>query len=116
MILIRRRPAVIFDFIRDINRTISEYKKINSEFYSGVKNFLQQTAEGVLGIFDFSKVTSQGNGELQNSLIELFIKMRTDAKKEKNFALADKIRDELKEIGITLQDSKDKTTYKIPNR
>ncbi|MEJ2615262.1 MAG: cysteine--tRNA ligase, partial [Ignavibacteriaceae bacterium] len=105
--------AVIFDFIREVNRTISENEKINSEFYSFVRNFLQQTAEGVLGILDFSKVSAQSHGELQNDLIELFIKIRVDAKKEKNFALADKIRDELKEIGITLQDSKDKTTYKI---
>ena len=105
--------AVIFDFIRDVNRTISENDKINTEFYSGIKSFLQHTAEGVLGILDFSKVSTQSRGELQNELIELFIKIRTDAKKEKNFALADKIRDELKEIGITLQDSKDKTTYKI---
>jgi len=105
--------AVIFDFIRDVNRTISENNKINTEFYSRIKNFLQHTAEGVLGILDFSKVSTQSRGELQNELIELFIKIRTDAKKEKNFALADKIRDELKEIGISLQDSKDKTTYKI---
>ena len=105
--------AVIFDFIRDVNRTISENEKINTEFYSEVKNFLQQTAEEVLGILDFSKISAQNSGELQNSLIELFIKIRTDAKNEKNFALADKIRDELKKIGITLQDSKDKTTYKV---
>ena len=108
--------AVIFDFIREVNRTISENEKINSKFYSDVKSFLQQTAEGVLGILDFSKVSIQSNGDLQNELIELFIKLRTNAKKEKNFALADKIRDELKEIGITLQDSKDKTSYKISNR
>ena len=105
--------AVIFDFIREVNKTISENEKVNSEFYSDVRNFLQQTAEGILGILDFSKVLNQSSGELQNSLIELFIRLRTDAKKEKNFALADKIRDELKEIGITLQDSKDKTTYKV---
>ena len=105
--------AVIFDFIREVNRTISGNEKINTEFYSAVKNFLKQTAEGVLGILDFSKVSVQNNGELQNELIELFIKLRTSAKKEKNFALADTIRDELKEIGIALQDSKDKTTYKI---
>ena len=32
------------------------------------------------------------------------------AKKEKNFALADEIRNELNEIGIVLEDSKEKTT------
>ena len=108
--------AVIFDFIRDVNRTISENEKINSEFFSNIKIFLHQTAEGVLGIVDFSKINIQNNRELQNDLIELFIKLRTEAKQSKNFALADKIRDELKELGIMLQDSKDKTTYKILNK
>ena len=108
--------AVIFDFIRDVNKTISANVSINKEFYSNIKNFLLQTAEGVLGILDFSKVTSQSSGELQNELMELFIKLRNNAKNEKNFALADKIRDELKELGIILQDSKDKTIYKIVKR
>ena len=108
--------AVIFDFIRDVNRTISENEKINSGFYYNVKDFLRRTAEGVLGILDFSKINIQSNWELQDDLIGLFIKLRNEAKKEKNFSLADKIRDELKEIGITLQDSKNKTTYKILRR
>jgi cysteinyl-tRNA synthetase len=105
--------AVIFDFIRDVNRTISENEKINTDFYSEVKNFLQQTAEGVLGIYDFSKDSKQRSGELEDTLIELFIKLRTEAKKEKNFTLADKIRDELNKIGVFLQDGKEKTTFKI---
>ncbi len=108
--------AVIFDFIRDVNRTISPSDIINKEFYSSAKNFLLQTAEGVLGILDFSKITFQSSSELQNELMELFIKLRNNAKNEKNFALADKIRDELKELGIILQDSKDKTIYKIVKR
>jgi cysteinyl-tRNA synthetase len=39
--------------------------------------------------------------------------MRTAAKKDKNYALADKIRDELKSIGVELKDSKEGTTYKV---
>ena len=108
--------AVIFDFIREVNRTISENEKINNIFYSKVKNFLERIAGNVLGIVDFSKVQAQSGNELQKNLIELFIKLRGEAKKEKNFSLADKIRDELNKFGITLQDSKDKTTYKISNR
>jgi cysteinyl-tRNA synthetase len=105
--------AVIFDFIRDVNKTIAENEKINVEFFSDVKDFLQKTAEGVLGIVDFSKDSSKNRGELENELIELFINLRIEAKKEKNYALADKIRDELNKLGIILQDSKEKTTYKF---
>ncbi len=104
--------AVIFDFVREVNKTIAENENINVKFYNDVKEYLQNTAEGVLGILDFSNSSAQSNGELENDLIELLIKLRLDAKKEKNFALSDKIRDELKNLGIILEDSREKTSYK----
>ncbi len=105
--------AVIFDFVRDVNKTIAEIENINSKFYLSVKEFLAKTADGVLGIVDLSKQNQVSDRSLENELIELLIQLRTDSKKEKNYALSDKIRDELNKLGIVLQDSKDKTTYKI---
>ncbi len=107
--------AVIFDFVREINKAIAENENINVQFYLNVKEYLQQTAEGVLGIMDFSQIHAQSNGELENDLIELLIKLRTEAKQNKNYSLSDKIRDELKALGVILQDGKDKTTYKKQN-
>lgn len=102
--------AVIFDFVRDVNRIFAETVNIDSSFYQSVKDFLQETAEGVLGIIDFTRKESASS--IEKELIELFIRIRVDAKKEKNFALADKIRDELKTLGILLEDSKEGTIYK----
>ncbi|MEO8398265.1 MAG: cysteine--tRNA ligase [Ignavibacteriaceae bacterium] len=111
-----KATAVIFDFIRELNRTISENEDINIEFFQNAKSFLSKTADGVLGIIDFSKQNKNINHELENGLIELLITLRSDAKKEKNYVLSDKIRDELNKLGIVLQDSKEKTTYKILNK
>jgi cysteinyl-tRNA synthetase len=105
--------AVIFDFVRDVNKTIAENENINSEFYLSVKEFLAKTAEGILGIVDLSGQSQTSDHSLENELIELLIQLRTDAKKEKNYALSDKIREELNKLGIILQDSKDKTTFKF---
>ncbi|HUX92836.1 MAG TPA: cysteine--tRNA ligase [Ignavibacteriaceae bacterium] len=104
--------AVIFDFVRDVNKTIAENNNISNDFFIQVKGFLEKTAVGVLGILDFSEEKTSSSGELENSLIDFLINLRIEAKKEKNFLLSDKIRDGLKELGITLQDSKDKTSYK----
>ncbi|MHB8578698.1 MAG: cysteine--tRNA ligase [Ignavibacteriaceae bacterium] len=104
--------AIIFDFVRDVNKTIAENDNISSEFFLQVKGFLEKTAVGVLGILNFSDEKTSSNGELENSLINFLIKLRIEAKKENNFLLSDKIRDGLKELGITLQDSKNKTSYK----
>ncbi len=102
--------AVIFDFVKEANRTIAENNNLSQKFYINLKEFLEKTAIGVLGISNFNKHTSSSN--LENELINLLIKLRLDAKKEKNFLLADKIRDELKNIGIELKDSKEGTSYK----
>jgi cysteinyl-tRNA synthetase len=45
--------AVIFDFVKEVNRTIAENEKINTTFYNSVKAFLERTAVGVLGIMNF---------------------------------------------------------------
>ena len=107
--------AVIFDFIKDVNKIISEHSKINNTFYSSVKSFLKETAEDVLGIINFSLKEDDEMATKEKELIELLIKLRQNAKENKNYTLADKIRDELKVLGIVLEDTKGKTVYNIIN-
>ncbi|MEJ5262322.1 MAG: cysteine--tRNA ligase [Ignavibacterium sp.] len=102
--------ATMFDFTREVNRVIAENENLNKEFYSNVKSFLNKTAEDVLGIITFHK--KENLPSLENELIELLIKIRTEAKQNKNYDLSDKIRDELKNLGVLLQDTKDGTSYK----
>ena len=45
--------------------------------------------------------------------IEALVAARTQAKKDRNFAEADRIRDQLKEMGITLVDTKEGTTWHL---
>ncbi len=107
--------AVIFDFIRAANKVIAENNNIDSSFYQGLKQFLKNTAENVLGIIHFDDLVNTLNPNIDNEQIEMLIKKRDIAKKEKNFALADQIRTELISLGIVLQDSKTGTTFKKIN-
>ena len=50
--------------------------------------------------------------ELLDADIEALIQERTDAKKAKNFARADEIRDELKNRGIILEDTREGVKWK----
>ncbi|CEN53173.1 hypothetical protein CCAND93_390001 [Capnocytophaga canis] len=45
--------------------------------------------------------------------MQMLIQMRMEARANKDWALSDKIRDELKAIGIQLKDGKDVTTYSL---
>jgi cysteinyl-tRNA synthetase len=105
--------AVIFDFVKEVNRSIAENENLNVDFFKNVKLFLDRTAVGVLGIINFDVEDKSMNEDLDTNYIEQKINERVTAKNEKNYALADEIRDELKALGVELKDSKEGTTYKI---
>ena len=105
--------AVIFDFAKEINKTIAENEKLNVEFFKNVKSFFDRTAVGVLGIMNFNVEDKPIGENIDMNYIEQKIEERVIAKNEKNYAVADKIRDELKALGVELKDSKEGTTYKF---
>ena len=66
----------------------------------------------VIGIFEGSLEMPVKEGELSPEAIEALIAERAEAKKAKNWARADEIRDSLKEQGIILEDSAAGTKWK----
>ncbi len=101
--------ALIFDFAREINKVIDD-DNFNEQFLINAKSFFDTVVEGVFGLIKSDVDLSSSS--LEEKLLEILIKIRNQAKNEKNYALSDKIRDELNKIGIILQDSKSGTTYK----
>lgn len=97
--------AAIFDFCRVVN--------------SQVKNAGQKTARQVLEQFiAFDSVIAcivpqeQQDDGLTDALMELIIEVRQEARKKKDWATADAIRDKLKELGIVLEDGADGVRWK----
>jgi cysteinyl-tRNA synthetase len=105
--------AAIFNFVKAANKKIAEEKNTGSRFYAEAKKFLDLTAAGVLGIINESK--SEGNIELENNLINLLIELRKELKLQKNYAMADEVRDRLLKIGIQLEDGKAGTSFRKIN-
>jgi cysteinyl-tRNA synthetase len=71
---------------------------------------------GTVGLFRSPAAkpgTEGGNDELVGKLMQLFLEVRADARKNKNFATADGIRKGLAAIGIILEDRPDGTTWSI---
>ena len=66
--------------------------------------------QNVFGIDLVIEKKSDNSSELTNNLIELLLKLRSDARKERNFKLSDEIRDELKKLGVAIKDNKDGST------
>ena len=88
--------AAIFELTRDINIALQD--EVSYEF-------LEKTLElymELVTLFGFEKKAEKSSNDAE---IEAKIEQRTAAKKARDFAMADKIRDELKEMGIVLEDT-----------
>lgn len=91
----------IFTFMKAINNFISQSKIGINNREEIISIFTQ--IDSVLNIIDFDQSVS-GTG-IEVELIELLLSYRTQFKAEKNWAMADKIRDNLKSLGITIKDT-----------
>jgi len=103
--------AVIFDFAKEVNKTIAVEESLNVNFYISVKDFLIKTADEVLGIMTFEEKNIKNDSSLENELIKILIEIRLKAKNEKSFQLADDIRKKLHNLNITLKDTKEGTDF-----
>ena len=73
------------------------------------KGIFDTLGTGVFGIAFETEAPAEG---LADDLMGLIIAIRAQARNEKNWALSDRIRDRLGELGITLEDRPDGTTWK----
>ena len=55
----------------------------------------------------------KNKSDLTNEMIEIKIKERNQARNDKNYELADKIRNELLEKGVQIEDKDGKTSWKF---
>lgn len=95
--------AAVFELVKFINVNVNE--ESSKEFVAEIKKTLD-TLSDVLGL----KIEKEE--ELLDSDIEALIQERQDARKNKDFARADEIRDILKDKGIILEDSREGVKWK----
>ena len=102
--------SVLFDLARELNSA----KEAKSEKVQILAATLKQLS-ALLGILQddpdsFLKSGAEDDSQLSAALVEQQIQARLDAKKAKNWALADQIRNDLKSQGVILEDAPDGTT------
>ena len=98
--------AVLFEMSARINDFKSGNTVLGSVGVETFNNFKQtyiDFMENVLGV----REEEEHNQELINGVVTVLINLRKKARVDKNFALSDKIRDDLKSIGVQLMDGKD---------
>ena len=110
--------AAVFEYVRDANSAMDsgEFRAGNAagalEFlqrFDSIFNVLTPTTAGLNATITGS---AQVSATLTDSLVESHIAERAAARKARNFALADQIRDQLLEQGIILEDTKSGVRWK----
>ncbi|MFO0192168.1 MAG: cysteine--tRNA ligase [Planctomycetia bacterium] len=110
--------ASLFDFVRVVNKFIDQHaleaKKPAAELASlDAMLLVLRELTGTLGLFLEAPQAKAGGADeaLVGKLMELIIEIRANARKTKDFATADLVRNKLTEAGIVLEDRPDGTGW-----
>lgn len=98
--------AVLFEMSARINDFKSgnlQLNAIDENTFTDFKNTYINFIHDVLGL----KEEQMQDDRLLDGVIQMLIDIRKKARTDKNFALSDKIRDDLKTMGVQLKDGKD---------
>jgi cysteinyl-tRNA synthetase len=86
-----------------------DISKISKETFKSLQIEFNGFILDVLGL----SLEKQNDNDQLNTALDLLIELRNNAKSDKNYQLADEIRDQLAKEGIQLKDGKDGTTYSL---
>ena len=107
-------PIVIshlFDALKAINQVYDGKETITDADLAELKDVFHLFVEDILGLISENEAAT-GN-EAYKKAIDLLLNIRLDAKKNKDWATSDKIRNELTAIGFEIKDTKDGFEWKI---
>ena len=98
--------AIIYEFVKKINSSLNNKKEILEKTKKSLLELLE-----ILGLDFKSRVNA--SDEKFNHLMNLIIKIRDKARLDKDYEMSDKIRNQLKSIGIQLEDTTTGQVWKL---
>lgn len=102
--------ATLFDAVKFINLMKDGKGHITADDLASLKETFDAFVFDVLGLLN--EENEQGSDKI-DGVVALLIKLRKEARENKDWALSDQIRDELLAIGIQLKDGREGTTFTI---
>jgi cysteinyl-tRNA synthetase len=103
--------AHLFEGVKWINLIKEGKESLSADDLALLKTTLEDFVFDVLGLE--MPVHSVGNSGKLEAVVNVLIELRNQARADKNWALSDRIRDELLDEGIQLKDGKDGTTFTV---
>lgn len=104
--------AHLFDAVKNINSILAEQGSLTQHDIIELKRVMTLFAFELLGL-EPAKEIGKNNESITNGVVDLLLEVRQEAKLSKNWALSDKIRNKLTELGVTIKDTKEGYEWKI---
>ena len=105
--------AVLFDLGKEVNALLNDPTPPAPGVWKGITALYEELAGNILGMDTGAAETgSPGDHADLPGLMNLLIALRTEARSMKLWALSDKIRDGLAQLGYTLEDGREGTSWK----
>jgi len=104
--------SYIFDAVRIINTAKDRKISLDTSDWKALTDLFDNIVFGVLGLRDEE---SEGGKAMQtiDGLVNMVLEQRKAAKAAKDWATSDRIRDDLKALGIQIKDTKDGTEWTL---
>ena len=109
-------PIVIsnlFDICRTINTLIDKKASITAEVAQALSELFHSFSFDILGLTEESGVSNKAREAAFGAVVDMLLAQRQQAKAEKNWALSDKIRDDLAALGFEVKDTKDGQAWSL---
>ena len=105
--------AVLQDFTRQVNTLINEQGPQPKSSLAAIDNLYRELGGDVLGIIPEQIEVGGASAAREEGLIRLLMDLRAQARENKEWSTADQVREQLKSLGIVLEDRADGTIWKI---
>lgn len=103
--------AELFEATHFINTIHAQKASLNLNDLELLKKYFHLFFFDILGMKPQSGSSESGDSGVTNQLMDLILSIRQEAKDAKNWAVADTIRKQLGEMGITIKDTKEGATW-----
>ena len=103
--------AIELETVKFINKVNQEKANISKKDWEVLVSSINSFVFEVMG-FQKSKLANNENSKI-NDVLDILLELRDDARKNKNYELSDKIRDMLKNKGISINDSDKDSSFTI---
>jgi cysteinyl-tRNA synthetase len=104
--------AVLQELTREVNTLLNSGTTLGKGVLEAITATYEDLGGTVLGIIPSIESVTQ-NAAREAGLIQLLIDLRKQARQNKNFAESDRIRKELADLGVTLEDRADGTVWRV---